>query len=96
MAVTTNAEYQRLLRYHNDDWHIEWFDSARPIKERIQWLHKTFGFMDGLLRPIEYHDIGRWGSGEIKGPTGNQIPKRYWIAIQTEQDYLLYKLKFSD
>ena len=93
VAVTTHDhEFAQALNLQKLGWHIVLLPNTREVIEISKWLGSTMGYRVRDLNPYTMEYDGRWDGGEIAKPFDGY---RWWIAIRDEQDYLMYKIKFS-
>ena len=93
MAVTADQEYRIVSRLQEFGWTIELLNDNRMTREISMWAGSTLGYRSRDLNPYTFEHDGRWDGGVFPGPISGD---RYWIAFRDEQDYLMYKLQFSD
>ena len=92
MAVVSDKEYEILLRLRKFDWNIEFFNDPKRVKEISKWAGVTLGYRNRDLNPYTFEYDGRWDGGIFTKPIDDH---QFWIAFRDDQDYLMYKLKFS-
>ena len=90
---TSDSEYATVLKLKEFGWHIELLNDNRMIREIAMWAGSTLGYRSRDLNPLTFEHNGRWDGGVLPVNAGSDW---YWIAFRDEQDYLMYKLKFSD
>lgn len=90
---TSDSEYATVLKLKEFGWHIELLNDNRMTREIALWAGNTLGYRSRDLNPLTFEHDGRWDGGVFSGAVSGD---RYWIAFRDEQDYLMFKLKFSD
>ena len=92
MAVIADQEYDVASRLQKCGWNVEFLDDNRLLREIAMWAGSTLGYRRRDLNPLTLEHDGRWDGGVFPKPICGQ---RFWVGFRDEQDYLMFKLKFS-
>lgn len=92
ILALSNTDYQILAKLKDQGWHLEQLSHKSNFQDIVRWCSTTLGYRSRDLNPRTYDFDGRWDCGRIFSRSKNQTP---WIAFRDEQDYLMYKIKFS-